>query len=166
MKKSYIYSVGILVFFLLGLGFWQFGPVSSTPAGEDLLQTIEDARSRIRVGINYIDYQRLAQDIQVKLDRFERDSATERLSYGANLWNVATTFIYAAKQDENVSYYDKPEWNPQPHWSNAEKIYRKMQACRKTNNGCFKLSQKLILMSKDLEETTKLMDEFKKSNSK
>jgi ribosomal protein S27AE len=165
-KRPYIYFIGILVFFLLGLGYWKFGPISSTPASEDLLQTIEDTRSRIQVGVNYIDYQRLAQDIQIKLDRFERDSNAERLAYGANLWNVATTLIYAAKREEKLSYGDKFEWNPQPSWSNAEEDYNKMQECRKRNRGCFKLSQKLDLMTKNFEEKKPWIEEFIKNNSK
>jgi ribosomal protein S27AE len=163
MKKSYIYFVGISVFFLLGLGYWKFSPVLSTPVSEDLLQIVEDTRSRIQVGVNHVDYQRLAQDIQVKLDRFERDSNSERLSYGANLWRVATTLISAAKREENLSYGSMNKWDPQPSWSNAEDDYNKMQECRKTNKGCFRLSQKADLM---VELAKQAIDDLKKINSK
>jgi uncharacterized Zn finger protein (UPF0148 family) len=163
MKKSYLYFIGISAFFLLGLGYWKFGSISSTPASEDLLQIVEDARSRIKVGINYIDYQRLAQEIQVKLDRFERDSNTERLSYGANLWYVARTLINAAEREENLSYGGMNKWAPQPSWSITEDDYNKMQECKEMNKGCFRLSQKAYLLNEKAKRANERYERLEKN---
>ncbi len=57
----------------------------TTSQGEILLEKIQEVESRTKVGINYIDYTVAAQEIQIELDKFQKDPASQKLKYAGNL---------------------------------------------------------------------------------
>lgn len=121
----------------------------STPESEALLQEINEVRSRTKVGINYVDYSRAAQELQIKLDNFERSKKSIKIKYARNLVETADRYIDAADREFGG------DWEPQHRWNYAEYVYDYLVNCQTQNKNCYGYDESLqmyIDLDKDSQE--------------
>jgi hypothetical protein len=114
----------------------------STPESEALLNEIQSTQSKIKVGINYYDYFRVTQELQVKLDNFERSENSKKLEYAGNIVITAENYIRALNKDKNE------DWKPQISWEAANLSYQYMQSCQSNNENCYNYNDRYTLDTK------------------
>jgi hypothetical protein len=95
--------------------------VSSTQARE-LLQELQDARSVTKVGISWLEYGKVARNIQIKLDRFLRTPDASRHPVGFNLKNAAELYVLA--HSSSAKY-----WDPSGNWRVADRQLNTIEKC-------------------------------------
>jgi hypothetical protein len=122
MKKIFII---VAPFILVGCA------PKSTPESEALLNEIYAVQSKTKVGINYMDYSKVAQDIQIKLDNFERSEKSRKIKYAGSLVTTAENYISAA--DKKYS----EDWSPQADWWYANFSNEYTQNCKKKGKDCY-----------------------------
>lgn len=125
----------------------------STPESEALLNEIHTTQSKTKVGINYIDYSKVAQELQVKLDDFERSEKSRKIKYAGNLISTAESYISAGEKK------DEEDWSPQYRWENAVWSYEYMQNCQNKNENCYSYDEKELII---LEITKQKLAELNK----
>jgi hypothetical protein len=86
--------------------------ISSAQARE-LLQELQDAKSVTNVGISWLEYGKVARNIQIKLDRFLRIPDASQHPIGNNLKDTAEAYIRA--HSDSAKY-----WYPQLSWQLAD----------------------------------------------
>ena len=123
----------------------------STPESEALLSEIHNTQSKTKVGINYMDYSKVAQELQIKLDNFERSEESRKIKYAGNLIATAKSYIDAADKDVGE------DWYPHFHWEQAAWSYEYMQSCQAVNENCYGYEDRLQLTTDLLKRST---DEF------
>jgi hypothetical protein len=95
--------------------------VSSTQARE-LLQELQDARSVTNVGISWLEYAKVARNIQIKLDRFLRTTDASQHPAGNNLKETAEAYVRA--HSSSAKY-----WDPSIHWQLADLLLKYTEQC-------------------------------------
>ncbi len=95
--------------------------VSSTQARE-LLEELQDTRSVTNVGVSWLEYGRIARNIQIKLDRFLRTSDARQHPVGKNLKETAEAYILA--HSSSARY-----WYPQTSWQMADFLLKRTEEC-------------------------------------
>jgi hypothetical protein len=135
----------------------------STPESEALLSEIHATQSKTKVGINYQDYSKVAQELQVKLDNFERSENSKKLTYAGNIVVIAENYIKASDKDRSE------DWSPQFNWKQAGWSYQYMQNCQSKSADCysyddkFKLSMDLLARNRD--EIDEALNALKSKNT-
>lgn len=132
-----------------------------TPSeSEALLKQIHETQSKTKVGINYLDYSKTAQELQIKLDDFSRSQKSQKLKYAGNLASTAESYIKAAHKDSGE------EWSPQQNWKQAEWNYEYLKNCQDKNEDCYGFNEQtdliLVVSQRQLEETNKLIEALNK----
>jgi hypothetical protein len=95
--------------------------VSSAQARE-LLQELQDARSVTNVGISWLEYGKVARNIQIKLDRFLRTPDASRHPVGNNLKKTAEAYVLA--HSDSAKY-----WDPNVMWWVADRELNITEKC-------------------------------------
>jgi hypothetical protein len=108
---------------------------------EELLKSVYALQSKTAAGISYDDYAREAQELQVKLDAFERNDKSGRLKYGANLAFSASVLISAAERNQDG------EWKPRTGWNVANMAIQTLDECLEKNRNCYKLAENSALVT-------------------
>lgn len=140
MKKIFIL---VAPFILVGCA------PKSTPESEALLNEIYAVQSKTKVGINYMDYSKVAQEIQIKLDSFERSEKSKKVKYAGNLVATAKSYVNAANKE------DEEDWSPQFHWERANWSYEYMQNCQTKGDNCYGFDDQIELTASLTERTIK-----------
>jgi hypothetical protein len=134
----------------------------STPESEALLNEIYATQSKTKVGINYMDYSKVAQELQVNLDNFERSEKSRKIKYAGNLVATAESYISAADKE-----YEE-DWYPHFHWKKAAWSYEYMQNCQTENKNCYGYDDKFQpttdLITRATDELTRATDELTNSD--
>lgn len=112
--------------------------VKSTPKSEALLEEIYKAQSITKADVNYRDYQKFAQNLQIKLDNFEREKVSQKLKYAGNLAATVESYIEASEKSSS-------EWEPESDWRMAEKKYATILTCQEKGQDCYALAEKFSL---------------------
>jgi hypothetical protein len=102
---------------------------ASSPQARDLLATLQDAHSMTKVGISWLEYGKVARDIQIKLDRFLRAPGASQHPAGAQLKDAAENFVEA--------HSDSPRyWEPQFRWMMGGMHLEDAEKCVASKIGC------------------------------
>ena len=125
----------------------------STPESEALLNEIHNTQSKIKVGINYMDYSKVAQELQIKLDNFERSDKSKKIKYAGNLVATAESYIDAADKEYGE------DWSPQHDWSIASWSYEYIQNCQSQGKDCYGYDEKFNLTMDLISRSTKELQE-------
>ncbi len=134
----------------------------STPESEALLSEIHATQSKTKVGINYRDYSNVAQNLQIKLDNFERSEKSKKIKYAGNLVVIAESYINAADKKSGE------DWSPHYHWQQATWSYEFMQNCQTKGENCYtygfdgQLKLTTDLIKRSTKETKELLDALNK----
>jgi hypothetical protein len=107
---------------------------ASSPQARELLSALQDTHSMVKVGINAIEYNRVARDLQVKLDRFLRMPDAMKHPAGGYLKKSVESFIIA---DDNF----KSRKGPQANWIKAEEFLSIAEQCITTGKECRTIEQ-------------------------
>lgn len=121
-----------------------FAP-KSTPESEALVEKIDEVHSKIKVGINYIDYGREAQDIQILKDKLEKSKKSDALRYRGNLMATAENLIEASRKES------REDWDPQFLWEQSGITYLMMEACQTKGEHCTKDSSSARMSAIELK---------------
>ena len=126
----------------------------STPESEALLNEIHTTQSKTKVGINYMDYSKVAQELQIKLDNFERSEKSKKIKYAGNLAATAESYINAADKESGE------DWSPHFHWKQAGWSYEYMQNCQTKGEDCYGYDDKFDLTMDLISRSTKEAKEY------
>jgi hypothetical protein len=126
---------------------------ASSLQARDLLSALQDARSMVKVGINAIEYNRVARDLQVKLDRFLRMSDASKHPAGGYLKKSAESFILAD------SIFKSRE-GPQASWMIAETSLSIAELCITTGKECRTIEQLDFEIDQLTKERQKLAQKY------
>jgi hypothetical protein len=132
MRKLFIAAIAISLLSACG---------GTSAESEELLKSVYALRSKTVAGISYYDYAREAQELQVKLDAFERNDKSGRLKYGANLAFSASVLISAAERNQDG------EWRPDSRWRNADRIIQTLDECLEKSRNCHRLAEESALVN-------------------
>ena len=132
----------------------------STPESEVLLSEIHATQSKTKVGINYMDYSKVAQELQIKLDDFERSKESKKIKYAGNLVATAESYVKAANKESGE------DWSPHYHWEQAGWSYEYMQNCQTKGDNCYKFDEQseltMDLITRSTKEAQKFLDALNK----
>ena len=107
-----------------------------------------------------MDYSKVAQELQIKLDNFERSKESKKIKYAGNLVATAESYIKAASKESGE------DWSPHYHWGQAGWSYEYMQNCQAKGDNCYKFDEQLDLtmdlIARSSKETQELIDSLNK----
>lgn len=103
----------------------------NNPQANALLQTLQDTQSMTKAGISYVDFQPVARNIQIKLDRFLRSPGAANYPGGDLLRNAAQAYVHSS----SMRLYG--EWSPKALWSASDfHLYFYVMVCEKLPDKC------------------------------
>jgi hypothetical protein len=127
-------AAGLLTLGLLGGVQSANAQYASSLQAKNLLEALQDTRSMTSVGISWLEYGKIARDLQVKLDRFLRAPGAEQYPAGWSLKNAAKVYIMANSSSAR-------HWSPQPHWKLGSLLLKSAEECINANKKCISLAK-------------------------
>jgi hypothetical protein len=139
---------------------------SSSSQARELLSSLQDTRSMVKVGINAIDYARVARDLQISVDRFLRTPGARQHPAGGLLKKAAERYIEAndhfeSKTSSSSHLSELYSSLIQSSWSLAKLDLELAEKCITTGKSCESIEQQEFRLAQAEQKRLQLAKQYK-----